>query len=77
MDVEIGTWSIEKEGTDSVRLTRGPERIHLKRDDNELAGERWFFDFEPSAGEPMSEQFRVETERELHAKVKTLVKNHS
>ena len=77
MNVETGVWDIERSGGGYLRLAHGEDRIHIRRDDDKLAGERWFFDFGPSSGEPAGVQFRAETEAELRTIVERLIEKHS
>lgn len=70
-------WETKTERDGHMILTRGQDRIQVNRDDDDLAGERWFFDFEPSNGDFISEQFRVRDGTDLRNKVKELVRRHT
>ena len=76
MSLEDRAWSVENEGDSRVSLTRHDDVIHVTRDDDEIVGERWYFDFEPVGDPPISEQFRIKRDTEFWEVVETLIEKH-
>lgn len=76
MSLEDRAWSVENEGNSRILLTRHNDVIHITRDDDEIVGERWYFDFKPVDGPPISEQFRIKHDNEFWGVVETLIEKH-
>jgi len=76
MRLDTDAWSVERESEGQISMTRDDDVIHVNRDDDDIAGERWYFDYEPADDSPVSEQFRAKDEAELRETIEMLVEKH-
>jgi hypothetical protein len=76
MRLDTDAWSVEKEGEGQISITRDDDIIHVNRDDDDMTGERWYFDYEPADGSPVSEQFRVKDQTELSETIEMFIEKH-
>lgn len=77
MDLRIEDWNIEKESSGHIFLTSGCEIIQLTRSNDELSGERWFFDYDPADHPPISEKLRINNPAEAEKLIQDLIEKHT